>query len=696
VARSDASDAIVSEELELLERVLWVLAKVVPQETPSEDRLIRDLERLREILVSGQEQKDRLALLDEWNRSEALLKHLRRTKRQPRVEPASPYFAHLRLREGERERDLCLGKATCVRDGVRVVDWRHAPVSRIFYRYRQGEPYEEEFAGRPVEGEVVARRTVVIKSGVLERVDAPEGTFQRVDGSEQWRLAAPAPSQLRGGEGAALRAHRVGSGGRRRLGTDLSGARQRLDKRLPDIAGLLDPAQFGLITRPPPGFLVVRGSAGSGKTTVALHRIAYLAYEDPDVDSTRTLFLTFSPALRDYVAHVLPALGVERVERRTFAEWAAEKRRRLYPKLPRVVREDTPARVRRLKLHPALGRALETRIAREPGPRTWEQALDDWASVLTDRPLLRGTLDRLAPDAFSDQALDEVLDWSRSRNHELLSWLDGDREPDVGLDAEDDALLLRAWQKRVGPIGGRRRPLRYGHLTIDEVQDFSPIELRVVLDCLERPESVTLAGDTQQHIAKDSGFESWDDLLGALDIQETETATLRISYRSTREIMEFARRILGPLWEDAETLRTTRSGPPVEVFEFTDPGACVAFLADALHELAIDEPLASVAVLTPSRAVSALYHQGLERGDVPRLRRVDRYDFSFAPGVEVAEIEQAKGLEFDYVILADVSHTSFPESAAARRLLHVGATRAVHQLWVTSTGPPSRLVQDVD
>jgi DNA helicase-2/ATP-dependent DNA helicase PcrA len=64
--------------------------------------------------------------------------------------------------------------------------------------------------------------------------------------------------------------------------------------------------------------------------------------------------------------------------------------------------------------------------------------------------------------------------------------------------------------------------------------------------------------------------------------------------------------------------------------------------------------------------------------------------------VEVAEIEQAKGLEFDYVILADVSHTSFPESAAARRLLHVGATRAVHQLWVTSTGPPSRLVQDVD
>jgi DNA helicase-2/ATP-dependent DNA helicase PcrA len=66
--------------------------------------------------------------------------------------------------------------------------------------------------------------------------------------------------------------------------------------------------------------------------------------------------------------------------------------------------------------------------------------------------------------------------------------------------------------------------------------------------------------------------------------------------------------------------------------------------------------------------------------------------FAFAPGVEVTEIEQAKGLEFDYVILVEVSAEHFRETPSNRRLLHVGATRAVHQLWVTTTSTPSRLL----
>ena len=61
---------------------------------------------------------------------------------------------------------------------------------------------------------------------------------------------------------------------------------------------------------------------------------------------------------------------------------------------------------------------------------------------------------------------------------------------------------------------------------------------------------------------------------------------------------------------------------------------------------------------------------------------------TFAPGVEVTEIDQVKGLEFDYVI-AEVIMTHFPERPGARRLLHVGATRAIHQLWLTSVGTPT-------
>ena len=64
-------------------------------------------------------------------------------------------------------------------------------------------------------------------------------------------------------------------------------------------------------------------------------------------------------------------------------------------------------------------------------------------------------------------------------------------------------------------------------------------------------------------------------------------------------------------------------------------------------------------------------------------------------GVVVAEIEQVKGLEFDYVILVDVDAALYPDTSEARRRLHVGATRAIHQLWLTSIATPSPMVEGV-
>jgi DNA helicase-2/ATP-dependent DNA helicase PcrA len=121
----------------------------------------------------------------------------------------------------------------------------------------------------------------------------------------------------------------------------------------------------------------------------------------------------------------------------------------------------------------------------------------------------------------------------------------------------------------------------------------------------------------------------------------------------------------------------------------------VAFLADALTALAESEPLASVALLTTSPELSSAYYKGLERADLPRLRLVSEQDFSFGAGIEISEIGQVKGLEFDYVILADVDAGHFPDTDSARRLLHVGATRAIHQLWLTSVATPSPLVADL-
>jgi DNA helicase II / ATP-dependent DNA helicase PcrA len=689
-------DPIVQEELALLREVNARLDTAAPEHAPSEASLLAELDHLREtIRDGGTKEEDRAALMQQFDRHSALLSQLRTAERAPAVDAASPYFAHLKLREASGEQEILIGKTTRLLPGYPIVDWRNAPISRVFYRYRQGEEYEEEIAGRLKEGVVLARRTVSIRDRQLRRVESPEGIFSAADGATgEWhRLEREAP-RLAGGEGAALRAHDIDGGEPRKLGTGGKGFRRRADKHLPDIAGLIDPTQFDLITKPSSGFVVIRGTAGSGKTTVALHRIAYLAYDDPRIDSSDTLFIVFSQALRDYVSHVLPALQVHRVQVRTFHDWASDLVHRLFPKLPHALRDGTPGVVHRLKLHPVVTMVLERHVRATAGKATPRQVIDDWASALMNVRLLEEVVAAEAPGSFSPDELRRVADWARARYEDLQAWLGGDDTVQAELDEEDEALLLYTWQLRIGALPGRgERPLRYRHVAIDEVQDFAPIEVRVLLGCLDDRRSITLAGDTQQHLVEHGGFRSWSEFLQQLGLEGTEVNTLDVSYRCTHEIASFSVALLGDLREDPAPPRTTRSGPPVELFRFTDHGACVAWLADALKDLIAKEPLASVALLAPSKEISRLYFNGLHTSEVPKLRLVDHQNFTFAPGIEVTEVEQVKGLEFDYVVLVEASATSYPDTAATRRRLHVGATRAVHQLWLTSVGTPAAAVR---
>ncbi len=690
---------IVQQELKLVANVGKAVAALPDPKAASHAPIVRELERLREVMFSGDEAKDGSALQEQFHHQSAVLEQLRSAGPAVRVDPDTPYFAHMRLREEGRERDLCLGRTTCLAPGVRIVDWRDAPISKIFYRYSQGDEYDEEISGRERIGELIVRRMVRIDAGELIRVQAPEGDFVRdPERPGEWLQREVRRARLAGGEEArALQAHAQDEGLRRRLGSDFAGRVERADKHLPEITGLIDPSQFDLITRPEAGFLVIRGTAGSGKTTVALHRVAYLAYHNRKIDSADTLVVMFSRALRNYVGHVLPSLGLDHVRIVTYPEWVASERRRHFPKLPTTLREDAPALIQRLKLHPLLAAALETQIERVPGQKRWEQALDDWASVLTQDDLLRAKRDETAPGSFSDAEIDRFVAWNRQRLDEFYASLAGDESVSATLDPEDEAILLRAYQLRVGPLKNKRnKPLRFRHVVLDEVQDFSPLEVQVLLDTLGERPSITLAGDTQQHVMQNSGFTSWSEFFRYLGVTGAEVDTLKISYRSSHEIVSFAYSLLGDLQEDDELPEATRSGPPVELFRFSQRGACVAFLADALRELRGQEPNASVAILTPSPEMSRLYYDGLARSEISGLRLVEEEDFSFKSGIEVTDIEQVKGLEFDYVILVEVDAGHYRDSPSARRLLHVGATRAIHQLWITSVGPPSPLIAMLD
>ena len=189
----------------------------------------------------------------------------------------------------------------------------------------------------------------------------------------------------------------------------------------------------------------------------------------------------------------------------------------------------------------------------------------------------------------------------------------------------------------------------------------------------------------------DSGVRDWRAVLDELGLSRVDVEPLRIAYRSTKEVLEVARHVLGPLADPTPPI-ANRSGAPVEHHHFPSAGAAVAFLADAIRPLFSREPRSTVAILTRHPEQADVYYEALSMAEIPNLRRVRAFDFAFKPGVEVTEVRQVKGLEYDYVVLVDVNASTYPVDDESRHLLHIATTRAAHQLWIVSTSVPSALI----
>jgi DNA helicase II / ATP-dependent DNA helicase PcrA len=801
---------IVREEMRLLEIVLRTLGperekqpvsdggghrnSSMPPPNALAEALADDDRRLLELrdLAASAKPEDLPMLFEQMHTLGALRAHRGKTATGT-VDRKSPYFGHLRLEETvmdrggrgpgkERRRDVLVGSRQYLDPGagVRIVDWRNAPVSRIFYRYREGDSYEETLGDQPVDGTVAARRTVAIVDGELRKVTAPQGTYvKETDG--RWRRAAAHTARLRlpgakPAEGAAA------ANANANLPTTPADQRSRstsADRLLPAIAAMLDKEQYDLITKPGTGLVAIQGSAGSGKTTVGLHRVAYLHASQPNrFRANKMLVIVPNEALVHYTGRVLPALGVEGVPVMTFHHWAVRAVFDMFPRLPSAISEETPPLVSRVKNHPAMLEAvdalaaevmarLETKVRRrllnEDGSSKWPEAdrviaawnatkgapdrrvtqLAQWLAGKRDLAnvspsgnlpqLTRSTVESMGNELrnesrnvlgawdeictsrerlnrhfrahFGSGQLDQVHEWC-IRQARVRS--EGERDGETpSIDLEDRALLLRVFQALRGPLlEGDGQPMTVAHLFIDEVQDASPVELKVLLDVAASAKeprevsqlSVTIAGDSAQRMREDDELHvpfDWDATLKELGVPggAEMIEPLKVSYRSTAEITAFARGVLGPFAHEAEPI-ATREGPPVELFAFASAGEAVAFLADALRELASSEPDANVALLARFPQQAEIYYDGLVRAEVPNVRRVRRQDFSWERGFDVTDVRQTKGLEFDEVILLETTASSYPDTPQARHGLYVGATRAAHQLWCITSEAPSKLVTE--
>ncbi len=689
---TERESAILAEEEALLARVQAALTAAQQARKSSISISADELRTLRDEAAAASE-VDAGTLLHELAVRQQL--SVRPTSVLP--DPRAPYLAHLRLEEGGEQRDYFLGHGTYIdtRQNLRVVDWRVAPVAQLFYRYREGDHFEEQFPGRLATGTVLARRVVVVHQGRLAQLLGDDFALLR-EASGEW-TSRGAHGIATGGAGSSAQTGQLGLGiGKQEVGTRV------------DVTALLDQEQFAAISSPPEVPLLVLGSAGSGKTTVALHRLARLTAAAPEeIPLGRARVVVPETGLARLAHRLLsPLLPVDEEQRTpevvfTLDDFLLRLARRAFGQLPRICMEP-PALVTSLKRHPALYDALQAAVEAEgrkvklelkPLWRQLAQYISDPAFLATVVDAAKGTLPRTAiedtvkhtvlqlQDSLSSQL--QGVDQERRTAIDQRDLDEGTPEELAGsVDVEDLPILLSmlAWRR------GLNLP-QSSHLVLDEAEDFSLFDLETLRGTTKEFQGLTLAGDEAQQTH--ASFAGWQRSLEVLGAKGAATVRLQTSYRCPRPIAELARHLLGHL-APPTAAKASREGVPVGRFQF--PGAAPAhlFLAGAIKDLVETEPHASVAVIAATPETAKAFYPLVE--ELPRARLVQRGEFPFTPGVDVTDVDSVKGLEWDYVIVPDATAAAYPGTDDGRRRLHVAATRASHQLWLVSPGTVTPLL----
>ena len=587
----------------------------------------------------------------------------------------SPFFGRVDFRyDGEEESEtFYIGIGNFApRAGMRplIYDWR-APVSGLFYDYDRG-PAAYDAPGGRMEGEITSKWQYKIKNGHM--IYGFESDTKIDD---------------------EILKQELGSGG---------------DVQLKNIVRTIQKEQNAIIRNTEDRILAIQGAAGSGKTSVALHRIAYLLYHDREnLKAANILILSPNNAFSDYISHILPELGEEHIQEMSFDLFAYKELKEVandcedrYDYLEKKMKfQDSEWEIRYKEKQSAsfIGQLegflamLEEELVNirsitfKGFHKTEEEIIHLFYFKFQTVPLLARM------DAVMEYLIDEY-ETLRGKNiseedmealretfqkmyvttdlYEIYGWLLKDcGYPELSnveyerrkLEYEDVFPMLYLKYR----LKGSRKHKNIKHLVIDEMQDYSYLQysiLSMLFHC-----RMTILGDRAQTM--DSECQDVTKFLPKIFGRKIRKIVMNKSYRNTLEIAEYAERIRGG--EGLELFQ--RHGKEVEEFH----GLSMEEMLENIEKQvkSANAQYETAAVITMNESDAYDIYRLLKNRQLP-VSYMDRDTSVFKKGMTVTTFYLAKGLEFDQVF-AVLGRETNPLYKQAK---YISATRALHELYV--------------
>lgn len=630
-----------------------------------------------------------------------------------------PYFGRIDFTEGAVDHHtVYVGRQPLLLDSlVTVITWT-SPTAELYYdgAADNGSAGTAGSHGRTL----VLRRVIDSDDGVVTNVT---DTFDRRSGradADQEHVPEAQP---------ARETHL-----QRRAAT-------RSGASLQQFVDSITPEQYAALRTSADKHVIITGPAGSGKSSVAFHRLALLAAEDNGtavrVDPARTLILSPSQRFRDFAGPLLAELGVSAARIAVLDEWILgfvgggqdETAPRIVDDATRSLVEGSlnAERIAAMTVSGAFHGSMEfagvlDRIAEEvwasltrgldrievevPGITRRKplqvdvQDLAARASDDKDMPLARrrellvdlavsrvelelrqshrveGRIPSVRPEVQRklnmSRPLPRALDlmhafWTGSRARRSKT-----DEADRTLDLTDLAAIHYLQLRLSGPGS-----LEYDHIIVDEAQELNPLQLRALLSHVPRG-NVTLVGDPAQTITVHRSMRSWEPVHASVD-RALDTIQLDRTYRSTREIASVARHLRAFVDPSSQlTSGVERAGVPCR-------------LVIAKNREGALQHARSAALRLSGRVRGKIGLLVRRQSDVEQFRRMLQQEAS--SDIEVMRVDQARGIEFAGVVVFDASHTTYAlGSEIDARVLHVAATRALHELTFVAIEKPTALL----